>query len=102
MFESIRIVKEEDLEYARQYTDLGYINYIEWNYSKSNATRVIKYVKDVMLDRKELFLYNTWLDDKSPVVLRSKKLEEIDEDDIKNIWGKGYFEKNECLKIYRW
>ncbi|WP_044932486.1 hypothetical protein [Butyrivibrio sp. AC2005] len=97
---AIRIIIEDDLTYASQYTNLSYVNYIEWCYSDDRAEVLIDYIRNLLKNRKSVSLYNTWLDDKSELGIKKIHISKLTIEIIKDLWGKNYFNYNECCIIY--
>lgn len=100
-FVPMRILKEDDLHYARQFTDKKFINFIEWGYSDTNAKVIIQYIKILLKNSFTVSLYNTWMDEKSDVVAKRICIDELSIKDIKDIWGQEFFNENECLIVYK-
>jgi hypothetical protein len=98
---AMRINKEDDFYYASKFTEKKYINYIEWDYNDSNAEIIIKYINELLKDRFTVSLYNTWMNDKTPLVTTKVNITELTIKDIKNIWGQKFFSNNECLVVFK-
>lgn len=99
---AMRIVKEDDCYYARKFTDKKYVNYLEWYYDDHNAQLIVDYVKTLLEDRFTVSLFNTWMDDESELCTEKVHVNDLGVEDIKEIWGQEFFEKNECLVVFRY
>ena len=98
---AMRINKEDDLYYASQFTDKKHVNYIEWYYNDDNAKVIIEYIRVLLKDRYTVSLFNTWMDDKSKVLIKKKNIADLTIQDVKHIWGQEFFKQNECLVVYK-
>ena len=98
---AMRIVKEDDFYYAKRFTDKKYVNYIEWYYNDDNAQVIVDYIKALLGDRFTVSLFNTWTDDETELLVRKVNVKDLGIKDIKGIWGQEFFERNECLVVYR-
>ena len=98
---AMRIVKEDDFYYAKRFTDKKYVNYIEWYYNDDNAQVIVDYIKALLGDRFTVSLFNTWTDDETELLVRKVNVKDLGIEDIKGIWGQEFFERNECLVVYR-
>lgn len=76
-------------------------NFFEGEYSDTNANVIIDYIKIVLKDSFSISLFNTWMDDKSELVTRKICINDLTIEDVKGIWGQGYFKQNECLIVFR-
>ena len=97
----MRIVKEDDFCCAEKFTDKKYVNYLEWYYNDDNAQVIVDYIKTLLADRFTVSLFNTWTDDGSELVVKKINVNDLDIQDIKAIWGQEFFERNECLVVFR-
>lgn len=98
---ALRIILEDDMYYAKMYTNKPYCAYIEWRYSDKNAEGIIKYIQQHLKSNRTIELWNAWMGDKEEVIYKNCNLEALTIKDIKEIWGKTEFNNPECLKIYR-
>lgn len=98
---AMRIVEEDDLYYASQYTEKKYVNYIEWKYNDKNAEIILEYIKLLLKDRFTVSLYNTWMGDTTPVNTNKIHINSLTISDIKKIWGQSFFTNNECLIVFK-
>ena len=98
---AMRIVKEDDFYYAKRFTDKKYVNYIEWYYNDDNAQVIVDYIKALLGNRFTVSLFNTWTDDETELLVRKVNVKDLGIKDIKGIWGQEFFERNECLVVYR-
>lgn len=98
---AMRIVKEDDFCCAEKFTDKKYVNYLEWYYNDTNAQVIVDYIKALLADRFTVSLFNTWTDDGSELVVKKLDVNDLDIRDIKAIWGQEFFERNECLVVFR-
>lgn len=98
---AMRIIVEDDFCYASQHTDKKYINFIEWHYNDMNAKAIVDYIKVLLMDRFTVSLFNTWINDKTPIKTTKININELTANDIKNIWGQDSFERNECLIVFK-
>ncbi len=98
---AMRIVKEDDFCYAEKFTDKKYVNYLEWYYNDDNAQLIVDYIKALLADRFTVSLFNTWTDDESELFIKKVDVNDLSIEDIKEIWGQKFFEKNECLVVFR-
>lgn len=98
---AMRIVKEDDFCCAEKFTDKKYVNYLEWYYNDDNAQVIVDYIKALLADRFTVSLFNTWTDDESELVVKKIDVNDLDIRDIKAIWGQEFFERNECLVVFR-
>ncbi len=103
MNDSINVWIERETDYASQYTDKKYINYIEWNYSDKNAQIILDYIKELLEDRFTVELFDTWMGDKTPVERAEVNISELTIHDIKNIWkwNDDGFIRNRCLTVFK-
>lgn len=97
---AMRIRKEEDDYYAKKFTNKEHINYLEWCYNDENAHLIVDYIKDLLVDRFTVSLFNTWLGDESALVIKKIDVDDLCIEDIRELWGQKSFEKNECLVIF--
>lgn len=98
---AMRIVKEDDFCCAEKFTDKKYVNYLEWYYNDDNAQVIVDYIKALLADRFTVSLFNTWTDDGSELLVKKIDVNDLDIRDIKAIWGQEFFERNECLVVFR-
>ena len=98
---AMRIVKEDDFCCAEKFTDKKYVNYLEWCYNDDNAQLIVDYIKALLVDRFTVSLFNTWTDDESELSIKKVDVDDLSIEDIKEIWGQMFFEKNECLVVFR-
>ncbi|MGN0466740.1 MAG: hypothetical protein ACI4F9_10400 [Lachnospiraceae bacterium] len=98
---SLRIFLEDDTTYMKLYTNKKYGAFIEWYYSDENAEVIIGYIKRHLKKSREIELWNVWLGEKENAKVTKRCIDDLTVLDIKNIWGKEFFEFAECLKIYR-
>lgn len=98
---AMRIVKEDDFCCAEKFTDKKYVNYLEWYYNDDNAQVIVDYIKALLADRFTVSLFNTWTDDGSELVVKKLDVNDLDIQAIKAIWGQEFFERNECLVVFR-
>ncbi len=98
---AMRIVKEDDFCCVEQFTDKKYVNYLEWYYNDDNAQLIVDYVKELLEDRFTVSLFNTWTGDESELFIKKMDVNDLTIKDIKDIWGQKFFERNECLVVYR-
>lgn len=98
---AMRIVKEDDFCCAEKFTDKKYVNYLEWYYNDDNAQVIVDYIKALLADRFTVSLFNTWTDDESELVVKKIDVNDLSIQDIKAIWGQEFFERNECLVVFR-
>ena len=82
---AMRIVKEDDFCCAEKFTDKKYVNYLEWYYNDDNAQLIVDYIKALLADR----------------FTKKIDINDLSIEDIKEIWGQMFFEKNECLVVFR-
>lgn len=97
----MRICVEDDLKLARMYTELKNCCYIEWHYSEKAASIIIEYIKEHLKYSKKIELWNVWEGEKEQTSIVERSVNDITTQDIKNIWGKDYFEHAECLVVKR-
>ena len=97
----MRIIKEDDFCCAEKFTDKKYVNYLEWRYNDDNAQLIVDYIKALLVDRFTVSLFNTWTDDESELSIKKVDVDDLCIEDIKEIWGQKFFEKNECLVVFR-
>ena len=98
---AMRIVKEDDFCCAKKFTDKKYVNYLEWYYNDDNAQVIVDYIKALLADRFTVSLFNTWTDDGSELLVKKIDVNDLDIRDIKAIWGQKFFERNECLVVFK-
>lgn len=98
---AMRIVKEDDFCCAEKFTDKKYVNYLEWYYNDTNAQVIVDYIKALLADRFTVSLFNTWTDDGSELVVKKLDVNDLDIQAIKAIWGQKFFERNECLVVFK-
>lgn len=98
---AMRIFLEDDITYMRLYTDKKYGAFIEWYYSDKNAEIILKYIRKHLKGSREIELWNVWLGQRETARVIERKIDDLTVSDIKNIWGKEFFEFSECLKVYR-
>ena len=98
---AMRIVKEDDFCCAEKFTDKKYVNYLEWYYNDDNAQVIVDYIKALLADRFTVSLFNTWTDDESELVVKKIDVNDLDIQAIKAIWGQEFFERNECLVVFK-
>ena len=98
---AMRIVKEDDFCCAEKFTDKKYVNYLEWYYNDDNAQVIVDYIKALLADRFTVSLFNTWTDDGSELLVKKIDVNDLDIRDIKAIWGQKFFERNECLVVFK-
>lgn len=98
---AMRIVKEDDFCCAEKFTDKKYVNYLEWYYNDDNAQVIVDYIKALLADRFTVSLFNTWTDDGSELVVKKLDVNDLDIQAIKAIWGQKFFERNECLVVFK-
>ena len=98
---AMRIVKEDDFCCAEKFTDKKYVNYLEWYYNDDNAQLIVDYIKTLLADRFTVSLFNIWTDDESELCIKKVDVNYLSIEDIKGIWGQKFFEKNECLVVFR-
>lgn len=98
---AMRIIKEDDFCCAKKFTDKKYVNYLEWYYNDVNAQLIVDYIKSLLADRFTVSLFNTWTDDESELSVRKINVNNLSIENIKEIWGQKFFERNECLVIFR-
>ena len=98
---AMRIVREDDFCCAEKFTDKKYVNYLEWYYNDDNAQVIVDYIKALLADRFTVSLFNTWTDDGSELLVKKIDVNDLDIRDIKAIWGQEFFERNECLVVFR-
>ncbi len=77
------------------------MNYLEWYYKDDNAQVIVDYIKALLGDRFTVSLFNTWTDDETELLVRKVNVKDLGIEDIKGIWGQEFFERNECLVVYR-
>lgn len=94
------IFPEDDTAHMKSYTKKKFGAFIEWNYSDKNAETVIRYIKEHLKSSRVIELWNTWLDQKETADVSKCHIDNLTVSDIKNIWGKEFYEHAECLKIY--
>lgn len=97
----MRICIEDDLKVAHTYTELRNCCYIEWNYNEKSATIIIEYIKRHLKHSQKIELWNVWEGEKEKMSIVERSVNDITTHDIKNIWGKNYFEHAECLVVKR-
>lgn len=98
---SIRISHESSLELASRFTNLPYVNYIEWFYSTERTQIIIDYIREALKDRYKVFLFNIWESDRTFPEMKKKPLSCLDVEDINGIWGPKSEGKNACLEVYK-
>ena len=98
---AMRIIKEDDFCYAKKFTDKKYVNYLEWYYNDDNAQLIVDYIRVLLEDRFTVSLFNTWTDDETKLIVKKIDVNDLRIEDIKKIWGQKFFEKNECLVVFR-
>lgn len=98
---AMRIIKEEDLSLVKPYTDKSYCNYIEWLYNEENANIIVDFIKEHLQSNYTIELWNTWFGDYSNPEKYKIPVNRLQIKDIKKIWGKDYFDRNECLIVYK-
>ncbi len=94
------IFPEDDTIHMKLYTNKKFGAFIEWHYSDKNAETVIQYIKEHLKDTRVIELWNTWLDQKETANISKCHIDNLTVSNIKNIWGKDFYENAECLKIY--
>ncbi|NCD04279.1 MAG: hypothetical protein EOM00_15075 [Clostridia bacterium] len=99
--EALRIIIEDDIKHMKLYTEKKYGAFIEWNYTDENAKVIIQYIERHLKVSREIELWNVWLGPKENAKINKCSIENLTITDIKDIWGKEFFEFAECLKIYR-
>lgn len=98
---AMRIVKEDDFCCAEKFTDKKYVNYLEWYYNDDNAQVIVDYIKALLADRFTVSLFNTWTDDGLELLVKKIDVNDLGIRDIKAIWGQEFFERNECLVVFK-
>ncbi|MCD8009681.1 MAG: hypothetical protein LUF34_02585 [Lachnospiraceae bacterium] len=98
---AMRIVREDDFCCAEKFTDKKYVNYLEWYYNDENAQTIVDYVKALLADRFTVSLFNTWEGDESELLVKKVNVRDLRIEHIREIWGQKFFERNECLVVFR-
>ncbi len=98
---AMRIIKEDDISLARPYSKKKYVNFIEWKFNEKNAQIIIEFIKEHLEKSHSIELWNTWMGDVSEAKKLRVSVNELSIEHISSLWGKRFFEYNECLLIYK-
>ena len=107
---SLRIIKEDNLYYAKIYTKKTYCAYVEWYYSDKNARIIVEYIKEHLKEGAySMELWNAWeyndTDEKNKEISQTSKKEvhikDLTIQHIKDIWGQSFYYHPACLKIFK-
>lgn len=107
---SLRIIREDGLDYAKTYTRKPYCAYVEWYYSDNNAQIIVEYIKKHLQDDVySMELWNVWEyndvhvknKEMSQIIRTEVHIKELTIQHIKDIWGQSFYYYPTYLKIFR-
>ena len=97
----MRIIVEEDTSVPLSYSKKKYFNFIEWKFNDKNAQIIIEFIKEHLEKSHSIELWNTWMGDVTKPKKSKISVDELNVEHLKNLWGKNYFENNECLIVFK-
>ncbi len=100
---ALDIYREQYEGYPEQYTKLKNIVGIEIGKYENVRDELLAYIKKAVSTSNKLEVWSIWLGDSDKdMQVRNIEADELSEEDVDWIFDQEYYERPQCLKVYRW